>query len=288
MAEAGVVVRSCVAPSLASYLNPLAMAASLWRSRELIWQLAKREVAERYRASRLGLLWSALTPLLMLAVYTFAFAIVFKARWGDDPSESRAEFALAMFCGLLLFNLFAEVVNRAPGMVVGRPNYVKRAVFPLETMVVAGLISSLVNMLIGYGVWLVGWILLAGAPPHATALWFPVVLVPVCLATLGVGWFLASLGVFLRDVGHAVQVAVSMLFFLTPIFYSLQRVPQPYRRLLELNPLTHALEDVRRVLMWGQAPDWGWWAFSTAVGLLLAVLGYAFFMKSRRAFADVL
>jgi len=172
-----------------------------------------REMTERYRASKLGLLWSVLTPLAMLAVYTFAFAIVFKARWGNDPSESRAEFALAMFCGLLLFNLFAEVVNRAPSMVVSRPSYVKRALFPLEAMVVAGLISAMMNMLIGYGVWLVGWVLLTHAPPHLTVLWFPVVLTPVCLATLGVAWFLASLGVFLRDVGHAVQVALSMLFF---------------------------------------------------------------------------
>jgi len=282
------VVRSPEARPVREYLNPLRMAVNLWRQRELTWQLARRELATRYRASRLGLLWSVITPLIMLAVYTFAFAIVFRARWGDDPNESRARFALTMFCGMLLFTMFAEVATRAPGVVVNNTNYVKKVIFPLEVLVPASMASALVNMLVGYGVWLVGWVLLEGTWPHVTAAWFPLLLLPVCLTTVGIAWVLASLGVFLRDVEHAVQVMVSMLFFATPIFYSLDRVPPPYRRLLEFNPLTHAVEGMRRALMWGQSPDAGWYAFSLVASALLALLGYAFFMKSKRAFADVL
>ena len=263
------------------------MVRSLWSHRELTWQLARRDIESRYRSARLGLLWSVLTPLILLAIYTFVFAVVFKVRWGDDQSQSRGEFALIMFCGMLLYNLFAEVVNRAPLMVVANPNYVKKVVFPLEILVLSGLLCALINMLIGYGAWWVGWALIRGTWPHGTAVWFPIAIVPVCLTTLGVSWLLAALGVFIRDVGHAVALAVQALFFMTPIFYSIERVPYPFRRVLELNPLTYAIEDVRRVLMWGQPPNWAWWCGTVAASAVLAVLGYAFFMKSKRAFADV-
>lgn len=284
----GTIVRTSQGPSLVAFLNPFAAVANLWRHRDLIWQLAKLDIVGRYKAARLGLLWSILTPLFLLAVYTFAFAVVFKARWGDNPNESRAEFALTMFCGLLLYNLFAEVVLRAPGMVVGYPNYVKKVVFPLEVFIVSGLLSALVNMLIGYGVWFTGWTLLNRALPHATIALFPLILLPVCLASAGVAWFLASVGVFVRDVGHAVGIAIQVLFFATPIFYSIDRVPEPYRAILQLNPLAHALEDARRILMWGETPNWMWWGVTVAASGALALFGYAFFMKSKRAFADVI
>jgi lipopolysaccharide transport system permease protein len=189
---------------------------------------------------------------------------------------------------MLLFNLFSEVVTRAPQMVVANPNYVKKIVFPLEVFIVSGLLSGLFNLLIGYAVWFIGWALVVRSWPHASIVWFPVVLLPVCLTTAGISWLLASIGVFVRDVGHVVLLAVQVLFFATPIFYPIERVPQPYRRLLELNPLTHAIEDVRRVLMSGEQPHWPWWLASTAASAILALVGYAFFMKSKRAFADVI
>ncbi len=269
-------------------LNPWAMLRNLWSHRELTVQLTKRDVLIRYREARLGLLWAVVAPLAMLAIYTFVFSVVFQARWGDRPDETRGEFALTLFCGMLLFNLFAEVVTRAPGMIVANPNFVKKVVFPLEVFVVAGLLSGLVRMSIGYGVWLVGWIAIEGAWPHATMALFPLVLLPVCLFTAGVAWVLASLGVFLRDVGPAVQLGVQLLFFATPIFYSMERVPPPFRRVLGLNPLSHAVEDVRRIMMAGAPPEWAWWGWSVMGGAVVLLLGYAFFIKSKRAFADVL
>ncbi len=272
---------------LATFLNPVTMMRNLWSHRELTWQLAKRDIEGRYRTSRLGLLWAVLTPLCLLAIYTFVFTVVLSIRWGDDPGETRGEFALTLFCGMLLYGWFAEVVNRAPTMIAGNPNYVKKVVFPLEVLIVSALISGLINMLIGYGAWLVGWGLIARTWLDLSAVYFPVVLVPVCLTTLGVSWVLASVGVFVRDVGHAVALATQMLFFVTPIFYSIDRIPERFRWPLAINPLAHAIEDVRRVLMRGEPPDWYWWAGATAGSAVLAVLGYAFFMKSKRAFADV-
>lgn len=281
------IFRTAQGPRLTSLLNPVSMVRNLWAHRELIVQLSRRDIVGRYRAAQLGLLWSILTPLILLVIYTFVFTVVFHARWGDDPTESRGEFALTMFCGMLLFQLFSEVVNRAPNMVVSNPNYVKKVVFPLEVFVPSAILSGLFSLLVGLAVWLLGMLLILG-PPSVTILWLPIVLVPVCLTTAAVAWVLASVGVFLRDVGHAVALATQVLFFITPIFYRIDRVPYPYRRLLELNPLTHAVEDARRVLMWGGHPDWRWWLPSVAASGLAALLGYAFFMKSRRAFGDVL
>jgi lipopolysaccharide transport system permease protein len=281
------VIRTSEGRPLRVYLNPLEMVRNLWAHRELTWQMARHDVVGRYRAAALGLLWPVITPLILLLIYTFVFSIVFNARWQDDPSEGRGQFALTMFCGMLAFNLFAEVVNRAPVMVLSNPNYVKKVVFPLEVFVPSGMLSALFNMVIGWGVWLAGMAIIIGPPPW-TVVWLPVVLLPVCLTTAGIAWILASIGVFVRDIGHIVALIVQVLFFATPIFYPIERVGMPYRRVLELNPLTHAVEDVRRVMMWGEPPAWGTWAATVAVSAALALAGYAFFMKSKRAFADVI
>jgi lipopolysaccharide transport system permease protein len=281
-------IRSGRGLSIFGLLNPVAMARNLWSYRELALQMAKRDIQGRYRAARLGLLWSVLNPLVLLAIYTFVFTEVFRVRWNDNSTESRGMFALTMFCGMLLFNLFSEVVTRAPQMVVANPNYVKKIVFPLEIFIVSGLLSGIFNMLIGYVVWFIGWGVVVREWPHVSVLWFPLVIVPVCLTSAGLSWLLASLGVFVRDVGQAVILAVQVLFFATPIFYPIERVPQRFRRVLELNPLTHAIEDVRQVLMHDGSPNWHWWLVSTGAAAVLAVLGYAFFMKSKRAFADVI
>jgi lipopolysaccharide transport system permease protein len=282
------VVRSAVAPRYLSYLDPLAMVRSLWEHRQLTWQLARREVEARYRGARLGLLWSVTTPLAMLAIYTFAFAVVLGLRWRADAAEGTAEFALTLFCGLIVFNFFADVVSRAPAMIVQSPNYVKKVVFPVEVFVPASSLAALVNAMIGVLVWLLVFLLFGPTWPHPTVLWLPLVLVPVCLLTAGIAWILSSLGVFVRDIGHAVGLGLQMLFFLTPIFYRIEIVPEPYRWLIALNPLAHAVDDARRVMMWGQPPVWSVWVGSVGASAVVALAGYAFFVKSRRAFADVL
>lgn len=269
-------------------LNPVAAAGNLWRHRELIGSLALREISARYRASWLGWLWAILNPLALLAIYTFVFSVVFGARWGTDVSETRADFALTLFCGLLAFTLFNEVIIRAPALVADNANYVKKVVFPLEALVPASLLVALFNFAIGLAVWIVGWLVLRQAPPQATLLWLPLVLAPLLLFTLGLGWILSSVGVFVRDIGHAVALVTQVLFFATPIFYPLERVPEAYRAALAFNPLAQVVENVRRVAMHGVAPDWtplGWTLLASAG---LALFGYAFFLKSRRAFNDVL
>lgn len=288
MVEQPVAIRSGAGASILALLNPLAAIRNLWSHRELASQLAYREIVNRYRASWLGWAWSILTPLVLLAIYTFVFAVVFKARWGDNPDEGTAVFALTMFCGMLVFNLFAEVINRSPDLIVYNANYVKKVVFPLEVLVIAATLSALFTLLVGLAVWVIGWLVIMHSPPPLTGLWFPVVLLPVCLTTIGIAWVLASLGVFIRDLSHAVVLGTQVLFFATPIFYSLDRVPASFRSLMLLNPLTHAVINTRQVLMNGHAPNYTYLGVSFVLSGVFALLGYAFFMKSKRAFADVL
>lgn len=261
------------------------MLKKLWHQRELIIQLTKRDVLSRYRGSLLGLFWSFLTPLLLLAVYTFVFGYVFEARWGTDI-QNKGEFALVLFAGLTAFNIFAESIGRAPGCIIGNPNYIKRVVFPLEILPVTVLGSALVNGAISIGTVLFAKLILDGTL-HATALLLPIVLFPLILLTLGLCWFLASLGVYLRDIGQAIPVLVMSLMFMSPIFYPVSAIPEKFLIIYKLNPLGYILEDSRRVLLWGQAPHWGHIAILTGVSFIVASLGFYWFERTRKGFADV-
>lgn len=266
--------------------TPAEMLASTWRNRELIKASTKREVLSRYRGSFLGLLWSFFTPLFMLAVFTFVFSVIFQARWGGG-SGSKTEFALLLFAGLLVFNLFAECINRSPGLILANVNYVKKVVFPLEILPVAGLLTGLFHTLISFSVWMLFYIIFFGTP-HLTVLYLPLVLLPFCFLLLGLSWALASLGVFLRDVSQVIGVMTTALMFLSPIFYPVTAFPQDYRFVLYLNPITTVVEQARNVLFWGQAPDFLMLGVYWLATLGIAWLGFAWFQKTRKGFADVL
>lgn len=266
--------------------TPVEMLASLWRNLSLIHASAKREVLGRYRGSVLGLLWSFFNPLFMLTVYTLVFSEVFKARWSAD-SESKTEFALVLFAGLIVFNLFAECINRAPGLILSNPNYVKKVVFPLEILPFVTLLSAFYHLFISLVVWLVAYLLFFGLP-HVTVLLFPLVILPFLLFIMGLSWALASLGVFLRDVSQFIGVVVTTLMFLSPIFYPASALPETYRHLLYLNPLTPIIEMSRDVLYWGKLPDFAMLALYLLATCAIAWLGFAWFQKTRKGFADVL
>ncbi len=266
--------------------SPRAMAESLWHNRSLIRLLVVREVAGRYRGSILGILWSFFNPVFMLAVYTFVFSVVFKARWGTND-ESRAEFALILFAGLLVFNLFSECVNRAPALILANINYVKKVVFPLEILPWVAFGAALFHALVSLAVWLLFSFWVFGVPP-VTLLFFPLVLVALGLLVMGVSWFLAALGVFLRDVAQLVGVMTTILLFLTPIFYPVSAIPERYRFFLHLNPLTFIVEQSRDLLIFGSGLAWGRLGLLTAFAFLVAWLGFAWFQKTRKGFADVL
>lgn len=265
---------------------PLAMAASLRDNAGLVRSLVAREVIGRYRGSMLGVVWSFLNPVFMLLVYTFVFGVVFKARWGGGGG-STAEFALALFIGLIAFNLFSECVTRAPTLVIANANYVKKVVFPLEILPMVALGAAGFHALVSCGVWSLFYLALFGVP-HLSVLWLPVVLLPLLLFTLGVSWLLASLGVYLRDVGQVTGLIVTALMFLSPVFYPASALPANLQTIFLLNPLTPVIEMLREIMLWGHAPSPVPLAASMTLGVVCAILGFAWFQKTRKGFADVL
>ena len=266
--------------------TPAEMLVSQWRNRSLIYASSKREVIGRYQGSFLGLLWSFFNPIIMLVVYTFIFSEVFKVRWSVS-GESKTEFAMLLFAGLIVFNLFAECVNRAPNLIVSTPNYVKKVVFPLEILPIVSLLSSLYHAIISLGVWLAAYILMFGLP-HATVFLLPLVILPIVLLVMGLSWALASLGVFLRDISQLIGVITAVLMFLSPIFYQVNAFPKEFRHWLYFNPLTPVIEQTRDVLYWGKNPDISSLGGCCLVSFIIAWLGFALFQKTRKGFADVL
>jgi lipopolysaccharide transport system permease protein len=269
------------------FFNPVRIAVHLWKYRDLIRKLTWREVVGRYKGSFIGLGWSFIQPLVMLCVYTFVFSVIFKARWGVESGEGKAAFALALFMGLITFSIFSEVANSAPSLVLGNANYVKKVVFPLEILPLVRLFSALINAVFSLGVLFVG-ILIFKHFIHWTALLLPLVWLPMMMCTLGCGYFLASLGVFVRDMGAVIGVLTTMLFFLTPIFYPISAVPQQFRIFCRINPIAIFVEDARRVVLWGLSPDWPWFFFGMVLSAAVLIFGFVWFMKTKHGFADVL
>lgn len=269
------------------FFNPLRAILSIWQCRDLLWQLVRRNIQIRYKGTIMGLVWMVITPLIMLTVYTFVFSIIFKARWGTDFGDSKVAFALIMFCGMAVFNIFAESVTGSVGVITGNPNYVKKVVFPLEILPVSAVFSAFFFGL----VWLT--ILLAGVALSMhkfclSIICLPLVFIPLFLLCCGISWFVASLGVFVRDLAHAVGIVIQILFFMTPIIYSVEMVPDSVRPFLMINPLTSIIQTARLILIYDKWPSWSGLAIITPLSLVIFQLGYVWFMKTKRGFADVL
>jgi len=266
--------------------SPLSLLRSLSAHRRLVTALAAREIAARYRGSLLGLAWALVQPVFMLAIYTFVFSEVFKARW-PGGSGSRTEFALVLFSGLLVFNLFSEVFNRAPHLIIGNANYVKKVVFPLEILPWVSVLTALFSLSVNLLVWFVFYVFSYGLP-SPTALLMPLVALPMVLFMSGVAWMLSALGVFLRDTTQITAIVTTAVMFLTPIFYPIDAIPPALRPILNINPLAPIVAQMRDVLIWNRGLDPVVYPICLAVSVAVFFIGFAFFQKTRKGFADVL
>ncbi|ENL0635727.1 TPA: ABC transporter permease [Klebsiella pneumoniae] len=259
---------------------------SLIINRRLIYTLTRREVISRYRGSVLGLLWSFFTPVLMLVVYTFVFSVVFQAKWSEG-STSRTSFALVLFSGLIIFNLFSECINKAPATILANSNYVKKVIFPLEILPWVNLFAALFHFSISCLVWIIFYTVEVGIP-HLSMLLLPFILLPLILMIMGLSWFLASLGVYLRDVSQIVGIATMVLMFLSPIFFPTSALPESVKPLLSLNPLAQFIEQARDVMYWGRPPEITQYFVGLTINIVIAWAGFLWFQKTRKGFADVI
>ncbi len=263
----------------------LPMVAAAHRS--LLWQFVKRNVSARYRGSILGLFWSFVHPMMMLCVYTFVFSVVFQARWGVDTGGGRGAFAIIMFCGLALFNIFSEAVNMNCGVVVANTNLVKKVIFPLEILPLSQTLATFAVGMVWFVLLFLGAVFVFGKLSF-TMLLLPLILFPLFLFTLGVSYFVSSLSVYVRDTPYMVGVVLQILFFLTPIFYPVAAIPERFRWPIRLNPLTLLIEEARKVFLYGELPDWRFLGAAFLVSLLVLQLGFLWFQKTKKGFADVL
>ena len=273
--------------SLAELVLPWNIERNLRRHGTLIQQFVKRDVLSRYRGSYLGMLWSLLRPLSMLALYTVVFGYIFQSKLGNHPNESKLDFTLALFCGLILFDFLAECTSRAPTLVLSSPNYVTKVVFPLEILPVMAVGAALTQLVISFVPLFIGLVCAHGTIP-LTALYLPVLLVPLILLCLGLTWLLASLGVFVRDINSVVPVLLMIVLYASAIFYSISKVPPGLLPIVLYNPLAVVIDEARNAVLWGVPPDWPHYSLMLAVSFVVLVVGYAFFMRTKNAFADVL
>lgn len=260
------------------------MLVLVWKHRNLLVELTKRDFSTKYMGSAGGVLWAFLQPLFLLAVYTTAFGLILKARWGGGGSAT--EYAMMLFAGLIVFNAFSEVMIKSPTLITANPNFVKKIVFPLELLPVVAVLSALLQACISVMIWLLGYALFFGLPFMSVIL-FPVVLILFAPVLLGIGWLFSAVGVLFRDVGQISGMLAHVTLFLTPIFYSVDTAPAFIRKALLLNPLTFVVDELRAVLFLGHGLSSLSCLAYFAGACLFAWLALRCFKLLRPVFADL-
>ncbi len=262
-------------------------AADLWQHRDLLWQFTLRNVELRHKGSHLGLIWSFLSPLLMLALYVLVFGYIFGGKFGVLPAESRVDYALGVFLGLTIFHLMAETLALSPSLIVGNPNFVKKVVFPLEILPAANVGAAVFHLLISLALVLLSLIIF-GQGLGWGMLWLPVIVAPLILLSLGLAWFVSALGVFFRDVGQIMQFITMALMFSSAVFYSAQKIPVAAWTYMRFNPVLLAIELARDAALWLQPMNYRHLGYLYATGFGACYLGHLAFKRMKPAFADVL
>jgi lipopolysaccharide transport system permease protein len=282
-------VASSDSPSLLSLLNPWCILRNVWRQRELAWQFAVREVELRHRGSRLGAVWALANPLSMLLLYWFLFGKIFGGHFGVLPNETQYDYVLALFFGLTMFHVFAETLGWGPQVIAGNPNFVKKVVFPLEVLPVAKIGDAAYHLAVALGLVLVGSIF-GTVGLSWSALWLPVLVVPLLLCALGVSWALAAIGVFVRDIAQLTPFLATALQFGSAVMFAptkMHGVPYAWQ-ILRFNPLLQILELGRTVVLWHQPMNWVRLGYVYVIALVVLALGHTVFMLLRRSFAEVI
>ncbi|WP_028595311.1 ABC transporter permease [Paenibacillus assamensis] len=252
----------------------------------LVKQFTIRDIGSRYKNSFLGLFWAFLSPLFMLAIYSFVFTEVFQSRWGTEISN-KIDFALILFCGLIVYQVFSESVSKAPTLITQNPNYVKKVVFPLTILPIVSVLTSLFHCLIGFIILFV-FMFIFGYQFHLSILLLPVLILPLILFTIGVNYLLASLGVFVRDIAYTVAVVLNALFFMTPIFYPITAVPEKFQSIMYFNPLTAIIESIRGIIFSGKIANPTALLTVSFISVIIFFVSRLFFVRTRRYFNDVI
>lgn len=260
---------------------------SCYLYRDLIWQLTKRNIQMKYKGSFLGIIWSVIQPLIQLFIYTFAFSFVFKAKWGIKD-ENHFDFALILFASLTVFNLLADTIRESPYLILNNESYVKKVVFPLEVLPIANLLSVFLNTVISILVFSFIYSITTSNSLPTSILILPVILIPLGIIALSFSYIVSSICIYFRDFSHIVGNILTILLFVSPVFYSLNRIPEKYHYLMLLNPLTHILDSSRKVMIFGGFPNLDNMIIYWILSILSLNLGFWYFQKTRVSFSDLI
>jgi lipopolysaccharide transport system permease protein len=258
---------------------------SIWRNRALIRTLVRRDVLSRYSGSFAGAFWALLNPLLLMLTYFFVFGLVLNSKFGNDPS--RAGFALYFLAGMLPWLAFSEALGRAPTVMIEHRNFIKKLVFPVETLPVNLVAAGLVTEAFGVLLFVLALLIIRHGLP-ASVLYLPALVAPQILLTAGICWFLSALGVFVRDLAQVNGFLLTVWFFITPICYPETALPGAAATLLRKNPMFILVRGYRAILLEGSAPDWSAIIGLTIVSVIVFLAGHAWFYKLRKSFADII
>lgn len=253
--------------------------------RSLVLELIRREFTSHYRGTIGGLIWPILQPVLMLTVYSFTFGYILQARGG--LGENNTSYVLLLFSGLIIHHAFAESINKSVRLILSNQNFVKKIVFPLELLSLTLCLSILINLTVSLLILLTAITLLDGMP-GVNALWTLLVIIVFIPTMLAASWFLAAVGVFLRDIGQVTGILSHALLFLSPVFYRLDNAPEPMQTFLKLNPITVIIEQLREVLIYSNPPNFSALGVYFIIASIFALISYLMFMKSKSVFADML
>lgn len=262
------------------------MLKTLYNNNYLLKQLVKKDITQRYQGSVLGILWSIIVPILMLVIYTIIFSEVFQARWDIDTSD-KYQFALVLFCGLSAFNMVSEVMNRATSLIASNTNYVKKVIFPLEILPVVTMCSALFNCIISFSILILAKLVIYHNVSK-TLYMIVLAMIPLIILSVGLGLFISALSVYLKDVANVISVFVTVLMYLSPVFFPLSGVPERFRRFCEMNPMTYIIENFRNVVLYGEYLNLKFFVISCVVAIAFYFIGKTVFMRAKEGFADVL
>lgn len=262
------------------------MLKALYKNNYLFWKLVIRDIKQRYQGSILGMLWAIIVPILMLIIYTFFFSEVFQAKWDIDTSD-KYQFAIVLFCGLCVFNMISEVMSRSTVLIASNTNYVKKVIFPLEILPAVTVCAALFNCIISFMILIIAKLILYHNISK-TLYMIVLAMIPLIILSLGISLFISAISVYLKDVANFISVLVTVLMYVSPVFFPLSSIPESMRRVCAVNPMTYIIENFRKVVLFGECLNWKFYFISCVVAVVFYLIGKIVFMRVKEGFADVL
>ena len=255
------------------------------KNRDLAYHMTKREILLKYKGSKLGIMWSIINPIIMMSVYTLIFSQIFQTRWAGASQINTTDFAINLYTGLIVFNIYADTITRAPSLITSNPNFVKKIIFPLEVLSVATVGSAVATGITSILV-LLGVILITTKQLAVTIILLPILWAPLILNCLSLAWILSTLGVFIKDLTQVTNSIVSVTMFLSPIFYPSEALPDKLRWLSQLNPLAYYIEKSRNIIIEGKNINPVQIAVFFVTSLIIAEITFRFTKKLERGIGD--